>query len=189
MNILKLADFFGDLAIVDVTAQIDSNTSTDEQGSGDLNRASYGTRMWYGSASIALAEHADVEPIIAKLQYLEEADVGFRLYPGWRFGSSVTTGTVTAVGTDRREVMLSETRPAGDIFGVEFSTGKRQMHRVVQSSGFDHTVVPALPFGVDAGDAVTFGRPEIDAVVTSVRYPTFSAVVASGLFFEWRQTY
>lgn len=185
---LVLTDFFAGLAQVEVRAYLDSNTSTDEQGTGVANRASYGTRLWRGSCKIAPAKHADMSQITAKLHYLNEADVIFRVCPGWQVGHPVSAGTVTAIGQDRRDVTLSEVRPDGNLFSVSFD-GKQSMHQVVRSAGLVHRVVPALPFGVSGGDAVQFGRPEIDAYLVGSNAPTYRAGLADGLTFEWAQTY
>ena len=123
------------------------------------------------------------------MQYLQDADVSFRLAPGWKLGVTATTGTVDAIATDRRQVTLSEARAVGELFGITFSTTKRSMHRVVAVSGLVHTVVPALPFGVVATDVATFGKPEIDAVMVSADLGAYFAGSRGGISFNWRQTY
>jgi hypothetical protein len=189
MPSLSLADFLSGLAVVSARAFPDINTSTDETGAGQLNRATFGTRLWTGDLTIKRLRFADSDALAAKVQYLEEADVSFRFCPVHYLENAATTGTVDAIDSDRRVVTLNEARPDGDIFGITFATSKRSMHQVVSRSGFVHTVVPPLPFGVVPSDVTTYGRPEIDAVLTSANHPAFKRYKADGFRLYWKQTY
>jgi hypothetical protein len=189
MGSLSLSEFFEGMKMSSVTAHLDSNTSTDETGEGTLNRATFGTRLWEGSAVIAANVQDDPDAVLAKIQYLQEADMTFRVAPGWKLGVTVTSGTVDAISVDRRQVTLSEARAVGELFGITFNTTKRSMHRVIAVSGFEHTVVPALPFGVVVSDVVTFGKPEIDAVIVSADLGSYGAGSRGGIRFNWKQTY
>lgn len=189
MPSLSLAEFFGDLAAISAKAYIDSNTSADEAGSGELNRSSYGTRLWYGSVTIKRLRHDAADALAAKVQYLEEADVTFRVFRSEDKEKAITTGTVDAIAADRRLVTLSEARSDGEVFGIAFSSGKLSMHRIVTVDGLVHTVVPALPFGVAVSDVATFGRPEIEAVLTQAQHPSVKRFRADSYSFSWIQTY
>lgn len=197
MQTVGLADFFEGLAMTDVSAQLDSNASSDMAGGG-VNRASYGTRIWHGSVSIARLAYARADEVAAKLQYLQEADVLLRLTPGHLVRATRTAGTVEEIDvTDRRIVTLSDQLVDGAIFDIEFGS-KRSMHRIVNKlrdrvsfgvSAAEYTVVPALPFGVAVADVVGMGRPEIDAVLTDASLASYQAVLAGTAGFSWVQFY
>ena len=191
MATFSLADFFAGLASVTATAELDSDTSADETGGGVLNRASYGTRLWGGTVTIAPSYHADADAIAAKIQYLQEADVTFRVSPAWKMQAPVSTGAVSGISiSDRRDVALGTARLTdGAIFGIVAANGMRSMHRVATRSGPTHYVIPALPFAMAPNDIVTYGQPEIDAYLVSASLPTYRAVIADGVSFQWRQTY
>lgn len=186
MPLVSLESFFSKLAIIEVSAELSSNASRDENGSGSLNRASYGTRLWYGSVNIRSLPHADADVVAAKLEYIKEADVVFRISPAWKSSLTVSTGTVDFISGDRRQMLLSETLTEGEIFGVQYGDS-RSMHRVVSSDGFFHLVVPPLPFGVNVNDPITVGKPEIDAVWDGSQLPKYRANAASGSQFDWIQ--
>lgn len=188
MTTVTLDQFFEGLGVVSARAFIDDNTSSSEEGRGRINRAAYGTRLWYGEVSVLPRSHSKMEAVEAKIQYLQEADVTFRITLPWRACLTARNGTVDAIGTDRRVVTLSEARPEGDVFGIEFGASL-SMHRVVFVTGLAHTVVPALPLGVAALDVAVFDRPQIDAVVADPEFATFAGSSAGGTSFAWRQTY
>lgn len=190
MPVVSLSDFFDGLAIVEVTGQIDSDVSSDEDGAGVINRATYGTRLWYGTVALTPLRHAVADEVAAKIQYLEEADVTFNLFLNHLADNTPRNGVMTITESDRRIVNLSEARPSGDIFGVSFGAGKKSMHRVVFNTGsLTHTVVPPIPFGAGGGATVTFDRPEIEAVLVKADLPTYRAKLAFGTSFQWRQTH
>ena len=190
MATFSLADFFAGLAMVSVTAELDSDTSADETGGGVLNRASYGTRLWGGTVTIAPSYHADADAIAAKIQYLQDADVTFRVSPAWKLQAPVSTGVVTGINiSDRRKVAISPGLTEGAIFGIVAANGMRSMHRVATLSGPTHFVIPALPYAMAPNDIVTYGQPEIDAYLVTASLPTYRPVIADGAAFQWRQTY
>ena len=197
MQTVVLADFFEGLATTDATIQLDSNTSSDTAGGG-VSRASYGTRFWHGSVNIARMPHVDADAVSARLQFMQEADVLFRIAPGHLVGVTRTAGTVEEISaTDRRIVTLSDQLADGAIFDIEFGS-KRTMHRVVNKlrergsvsvNAAEYTVVPALPYGVAVDDVVGMGRPEIDALVTDASPANYQPVLVGTASFSWAQFY
>jgi len=184
--VMALADFFAGLAMVEATFSLDSNVSISETGAGDLNRAAYGVRLWRGSVTLAPEAHADADALMAKIQYLEEADQVFRVCLPHKAGE--TAGTISAIGTDRREITLNAAQAVGSVLGISYASGaRRSAHRVVTVDGLVHTVVPAVPLTVTTSDTTTYGRAEIDAVMEQASLGAYRAVIAQGLSFDWRQ--
>lgn len=189
MPSLSLEDFFAGIAQVRAKAFLDSNTSSSENAKAEDNRFSYGTRLWQGNGSLSPRTHAVADAYSAKLAYLEEADVTFRVSPVWHLDLGVVAGKVTSIQADRRNVALSRRAEPGEYFVVRFSTNMRSMHHVVSVSGLDHVVVPALPLSAAVDDVVEYGRCEMNAIVTSVTYPDFEPAKATGASFTWKQVY
>jgi len=195
MQTLSLADFFSGLAITETMARLDINSTSDMAAKG-VTRATYGTRVWVGTVSIAPSYHADADKLAAKLQYLQEADILFRLTPGHLAGKVRTAGTIREISaSDRRIVTLSAQLDDGAMFDVEFA-GKRSMHRVVRklrdrsslgAGSAEYTVVPPMPFGAAATNVIGMGRPEIVAAITDASLATYQAAIAGSASFEWAQ--
>ena len=190
---LLLDEFFAGLGMVSASAQLDDNTSASTTGGGSLNRASYGTRMWYGTVTLQMLQHADADKVAAKIQYLQEADAKFRLVPAQLLKNTRQFSTITAIdATDRRSVSLDDLLSEGDIFDVDLGGGRRSMHRVVMvtnAGAKTHLVVPALPYAAEVADVIGYGKPEINAVLNDASLASYNAILTGTASFSWGQVY
>lgn len=189
MHRVLLADFFSGLGRIRCTVDLDVNASRDEAGSGAVNRATYGTRLWRGEVSIRPEAHAQMSRIEAKMNYLKEADVIFEIEVDWRQTQTVSTGLLNAIDPgDRRRATFSTALQEGDFFGCVFGDAK-SLHHVAFVDGLDHVFTPPLPYAAQAGETLYFGRNKIDAMWVEGVSAKYDPAFAEGLSFSWQQFY
>lgn len=200
---VSLASFLDGLRISGATFDLSEASETLTLGSGEILTASLGTRLWYGSVTLAVQTWAQHEEAMALLRVLQRPGASFLLSPlhGRTTGAN---GVLNAV-QNGREVRLSgvganRVLPRRTFLSFPYtvsSVSRFAFHQLAEAVTADGTgltpfaeVVPALRPGWALSAAVQLQAPVLKAVVVpgSVRGGSFRSVLAEGISFDWMQT-
>lgn len=193
MTEFTLLDSFGKLGVASAKFWLTDQRSIGRTRSGLAKPTAHGDRIWVGEVNVRIHYNEDLRPILGLMAGLTEADGVFNIHPPECFGIKLEYGDVTAIdASDRRRIKVSGNNPqAGDYIGIRYDGGRKGLH-IVHTPRDENgwiTVSPYLSLNAVVGDALTFGRPQIRAIVDEDGYtpPTIEELMSEGLNFTWTQ--
>lgn len=209
---LALTDFWDRLTPQSMSFGLTQSLRLVETGGGEILTSDFGTRLWQGAFEGYARRHRDAQPLITRLERLQEAGTSFLVYdrrhpaPGADpSGSQLGTAAVTlgSVAADMRRLTLVGL-PAGyelregDYLSFGYGAPTRfALHRVVTPASADASgdvgpieVTPRVRPGAAAGAAVSLVKASCKAVIVpgSVEPVSRGRSFTDGLSFSWRQT-
>ena len=192
MTELSAEEVFRDIGPVTASFTLSDMRSIGRTRGGDLHPTAFGTSLWFGTFTVRPHRYRTMEQVEARMETLLQTDATFLLCPASRGAATRTTGTVSFISSaDRRIIRITgSSQVEGDFIGIFYDSGRRGLHRVGAVEGSDIILTTPLARSASVGDALTFGRPNIRAVVDRDGYnaPLYNASHADGLSVSWTQT-
>lgn len=185
--IYDLDAFFGALAVAEIDLYPSDARVLGNFG-GSILPNQVGDRLWQGMVRVNPAPHAKARVIGAKINALTTAGAVFLATP-FQAESGGQTGTVSAIGSDRRNVTLSGLSVSvGDYVGT-FGNRVRGLHQVLEVSGGSVRFDLPVPRQIPAGSVATTDQPQFLAVASvGVRGPSYGAALSNEFSFEFTQS-
>jgi hypothetical protein len=208
---LDLPQFFETFCPISTTFELGEAVLVNETGGGEVIPSDYGTRLWYGTVTLAPMKPVSVESIKALIRPLQDSRASFLLYPRHKRratgGGSLAEpiGQINSLPTNKRLISLKQL-PAnyvitrGDFFSFIYSSNPSRyaFHQVVESITANNSgvtgqfeVIPPIRPGATVDTGVQFNRPRLKAKMvpgslTITELPRRG--YAAGATFAWRQT-
>lgn len=207
---VTLSKFFDAIGIVTMTFDLSESMTGDETNGGEIIGVSLGARLWSGSATVRIANHADADRFSAKINLLRQPAASFYASPIYREGPqsdpsgaglSAFSPKLNSVANNNRDITISGL-PAGFVLtqGDKLSfvyNGRQAFHEIYKggtanSSGVRSgiEVTPPIRGGYQEGSDIQLVSPQVRAkIVPNTFTPTqYAGVLATGYSFSWRQT-
>jgi hypothetical protein len=208
---LNLAAFFEAFCPISTTFELGEAVLANETGGGEVIRSDYGSRLWYGTVTLAPRKPVLVENIKALIRPLQDARASFLLYPRHKRRAtgggalSEPIGQINSLPTNNRLITLkglpaSYVITRGDFLSFIYSSSPSRyaFHQVVESINANGSgvtgqfeVVPPIRPGAAVDTGVQFNKPRLKAVMVPGSL-TISELprrgYAAGATFAWRQT-
>jgi hypothetical protein len=208
---LDLATFFEAFCPISTTFELGEAVIVNETGGGEILRSDYGTRLWYGTVTLAPSRPVAIENIKALIRPLQDSRASFLLYPRHKRratgGGALTEpiGQINSLPANNRLLTLkglpaSYVITRGDFLSFIYgsSPSRYAFHQVVESinangSGVtgEFEVVPPIRPGALVNHNVQFNKPRLKAIMVPGSLSISELPrrgFATGATFAWRQT-